>query len=97
MMSIEKKINRFQKRKIIYIVIACALILINVFADVIGVLEGRFETTGNDVPSSIGFFIGSQIFILMGLLLFYRVHKMNRRIKELQQLQINEIIDHIGE
>ncbi len=80
MLDIEKKIKQLQKRKIIYVVIACFLILLNLLIDLISLAKGELVREVNNSSSGIGYFIGSQFFIIFGLFLLYRVFKLNRQI-----------------
>jgi|GEM_PF-2754136 len=98
MFDYEKKIGKLQRRRTIYIVTASFLIGLNLLLDFISLIEGEFERNYNhdQISKNVGYFLGSHIFILFGLLLVYRVTKITRRIKWLQQLQLNDILDAVG-
>jgi hypothetical protein len=98
MIDYGKKIRRLQRRKIIYIVIASFLIVLNLLVDLMSLQKGEFYKNYNDPGpgTSIGYFIGSHIFILFALLLFYRVFKIGKRIEFLNQQQLNDTVDAVG-
>jgi hypothetical protein len=92
--DIEIKIRKLKKRKIIYVIIACFLILLNLLTDLLSFIEGKFSS--DDIGYNIGYMIGSHFFFIFGLFLFYRVFKINRRINELKQHAMNTVVDSIG-
>ncbi|WP_129132633.1 hypothetical protein [Lacibacter luteus] len=98
MIDYDKKIGKLQRRRTIYLVTASFLICLNLLLDLISLIEGEFKRNYNQdaMSKNVGYFLGSHIFILFGLLLVYRVTKITRRIKSLQQLQLNDIVDAVG-
>ncbi len=98
MFDYEKKIGKLQRRRTIYIVTASFLIGLNLLLDLISFIEGDFYRNYNNPNpgTSIGYFLGSHIFILFGLLLFYRVTRISRRISWFRQEQLNDIVDAVG-
>jgi hypothetical protein len=50
--DIEIKIRKLKKRKIIYVIIACFLILLNLLTDLLSFIEGKFSS--DDIGYNIG-------------------------------------------
>lgn len=98
MIDYEKKIGKLQRRRTIYIVTASFLIGLNLLLDFISIIEGEFERNykHDQISKNVGYFLGSHIFILFGLLLIYRVAKIGKRIAWLRQEQLNDIVDTVG-
>jgi hypothetical protein len=96
MVDIDLLIRKLKRRRTIYVVLGCVLIALNLIVDLLNIIEGEIVRESQSAGYSIGYFIGSHFFLLFGLLLFYRVYKINLRIKELQNHQLNSTIDSIG-
>jgi hypothetical protein len=97
MTDIERKIKKLQNRKIIYVVVACLLIALNLMVDLMNIAAGELNRVPGDGASRIGYFLGSHFFIIFGLLLLYRVFKINRQIAGFKNCQLQKTIDAIGE
>jgi hypothetical protein len=96
MIDFEKSIRRLQRRKTIYVIIACILILLNLFVDFISFIKGGFRLYPEDFSSWIGYFLGSHAFIIFALFLFYRVFKIKKRIEHFKKRQFDLVIDSVG-
>jgi uncharacterized membrane protein len=96
MTDLEKKIKKSQRRKVIYVIVACVLILLNVITDFLSYIEGEFRRYPEDSSSRIGYFLGSHIFIIFGLFLFYRVFKINKQITYFRKRQFDMVVDSVG-
>lgn len=79
----------------IYIVIGSFLIIVNILVDIIQF----FEINEYSVESSYnaGYFIGSHILLLFGLLFLRTAYKVNRKIKSEDDLALEKSIHNIGE
>ncbi len=98
MIDYDKKISKLQRRKTIYIVAASLLTGLNLLTDFMSFVEGEFARNYNheELSKNVGYFLGAHFFILFALLLIYRVTKITKRIKWLQELQLNDIVDAVG-
>lgn len=96
MTDFEKKIKKLRRRKAIYVIIACILILLNILTDFLSYIEGGFNRYPDDTSSGIGYFIGSHFFIIFGLFLLYRVFRINKQITHFRKRQFDIVIDSVG-
>ncbi len=74
-------------RKNIYLIIGIILIVLNLITDILNLSEYH----PNDAGYGIGYFIGSHIFLLVGIILLRMAYKINRKLKE----QDNNLYDEI--
>jgi len=96
MTDFEKKIKKLKRRKAIYVIIACILILLNILTDFISFIEGGFKLYPEDSPSRIAYFLGAHFFIIFGIFLLYRVFKINKQITHFRKRQFDIVIDSVG-
>ncbi len=96
MTDFEKKIKKLQRRKAIYVIIACILILLNVLTDFISFIEGGFNKYPEDSAARLGYFLGAHFFITFGLFLLYRVFKINKQIIRFRKRQFDIVVDSVG-
>lgn len=78
-------------RKIIYTVIGSILIILNLLVDIAEL--GTIKTSKEDAGYSIGYFIGSHILLIFGLILLRMAYKLQKRMKK---KETQEMIDSIG-
>jgi hypothetical protein len=95
--AIALRIKRIRKWKTIYIVVAIALILFNLLSAFVQLRRGGYRYMPEGTAERIGYYIGSYIFVLFGLFLFLRVYNMQKRIRLLEQQQLEKSIDKIGD
>ncbi len=93
---VDLKIKKLKRRRVVYIIIAAILIALNLFTDLVNYAEGKLLKQSESASYNFGYIIGGHFFLLFGLLLFYRVLKIGKRINELKSHQLNEEIDAIG-
>ena len=79
-----------KKRKIIYTIVGSILILLNLLVDITE--PGAFRAS-EDKGYSIGYFIGSHLLLIIGLILLRLAYKLNKRLKK---MEIQEMINNIG-
>jgi hypothetical protein len=77
-------------RKNIYLIAGIVLIILNLIADLMDIKE---YSTHENASYSIGYFIGSNIFHFVGIMLVIIAYKVQKRIKA---AEINKMIDNIG-
>ena len=80
-------------RRTIYLIIGTILIVVNLFTDLIAVLDGEYS---RDISYSIGYFIGSHILMIFGLILIRMAFKIDRKIKNRKAIELEKDIDTIG-
>lgn len=94
--EIALRIKRIKKWKTIYVVVAIGLVLFNLLSAFVQLSRGGYRYAPEGTAERIGYYIGSYIFILFGLFLFLRVYWMQKRIRLLEQQQLEKSIDKIG-
>jgi hypothetical protein len=78
-------------RKIFYTIIGNILVVLNLLFDI-----AEFRTRRSpkeDCTYSIGYFVGSHILLIVGLILLRIAHNLQKKLKK---KQVQEIIDSIG-
>lgn len=78
-------------RKNIYIIAGVVLILLNLFIDFAEYIERRSLKT--DTAYSIGYFIGSHLLLILGILLLRIAYKIQQKMK---RNEMQQMIDNIG-
>jgi membrane-bound ClpP family serine protease len=78
-------------RKNIYIILGIVLILLNLFVDFAEYIERRSLKT--DAAYSIGYFIGSHILLIFGMLLLRIAYKIHQKMK---RNEVQQMIEEIG-
>lgn len=78
-------------RKNIYFTIGIILILLNLLVDVTDF--NNLKSQVQNSASGFGYLIGSQFFLILGLVLLRMAYKIHQRIK---RRQLQEMIDKIG-
>lgn len=79
-------------RKNIYIIIGILLVVFNILSHIIEFTENN--ATADDTAYSIGYFIGSNFFLIIGIVFLRLAYKINKKIKN---HQLKEMVDKIGE
>ena len=93
----EAGIKRLKIYKAIYIAVALALILFNIITVIPYYELGVFFDGYSTWSQKLGYFLGRHLLIIFGLFLFLRAYFMNRKIIEMQNGDILDAIDEIGE
>lgn len=78
-------------RKNIYLTIGILLIILNLLLDIAEFK--RFKSLSENSAYTIGYFIGSHLFLFMGVLLLRWAYKLQKKI---EKKQAREMIDSIG-
>ncbi len=78
-------------RKNIYIITGVLLILLNLFVDLAEYIERRSVKT--DPAYSIGYFIGSHLLLILGILLLRIAYKIHLKMK---RNDVQQMIEEIG-
>ena len=79
-------------RRNIYYIIGVFLIILNLLTD----LKSLSENNSKDTGYSIGYFIGSHILLLIGIVLCRMAYKINLRLKSSNSDSLENEIDKIG-
>ena len=80
-----------KSRRIMYLAIGCILIILNLIIDILSLDEYR----SNDTLYGIGYFIGSHILMIIGIVFIRFAYKINRKIKAKDE-GMDEEIERIG-
>lgn len=86
---------QMKTRRNIYIGIGAFLIFLNVLLDIVELSE--YRSSPGISPSSIGYFLGSHILAIFGLLLLRMAYKVNQRIRRKEENVLQNSIEAIGE
>ena len=78
-------------RKNIYLTVGILLIVLNLLVDIAEFK--RFKSLSEDSAYTIGYFIGSHLFLFSGVLLLRWAYKLQKKI---ENKQTREMIDSIG-
>ena len=78
-------------RKNIYIIVGVILIVLNLFVDFAEYIERR--SLKADPAYSIGYFIGSHLLLILGILLLRIAYKIQQKIK---RYAVQQMIEEIG-
>ena len=79
-------------RRNIYYTIGIVLIILNLLTDLISLSEYNSKDTGY----SIGYFIGSHVLMLIGIVLCRMAYKINRSLKNTNPDNLENEIEKIG-
>lgn len=80
-------------RRTVYITTGIFLIVLNIFVDIVN------PDGGNDFSNpnfSIGYFMGSHFFVIVGLVLLRLAYKVNQKIKNKELSHLGRSIGDIG-
>lgn len=67
-------------RKVIYLILGVLLLIINCIVTLISVKELKKHFTSDE--SDIGYLLGSQVFLYVGVWLIYRAYKVQQKINK---------------
>ena len=81
-------------RRNLYLVIGIVLIALNLLSDLLGSKEITSES--NDASFSLGYMIGSNIMIIVGLILTGLAYKIQKKIVLQRNHESHQSIDEIG-
>ena len=82
-------------KRIIYLTAGILFVLLNLLTDIMELSEKNYS--GDNPSYSLGYFIGSHIFLLTGLVLLRLAYRQHKKIKiEMQNREVNNQIDSIG-
>jgi hypothetical protein len=82
-------------KRIIYLTVGILFVLLNLLTDIMELSEKNYS--GDNPSYSLGYFIGSHIFLFFGLVLLRLAYKQHKKIKiEMQNRELNNQIDSIG-
>jgi hypothetical protein len=82
-------------RKNIYIIIGSILIVINLLVDLLEIIE--HNPVSADQAYSIGYFIGSNILVIFGLIFLRLAYRLHKKIKKIERNELEKSINSIGE
>ena len=82
-------------RRLLYIIVAGLLILLNLAVDMFATIPPD-KNAPDDAASRTGSFIGSQIFIVIGVMLLLLAYTVTRKIKRKEKKSLEQSIDKIG-
>ncbi|RYD79070.1 MAG: hypothetical protein EOP53_10190 [Sphingobacteriales bacterium] len=83
-----------QTRKTTYLILAIVFIVLNIFTTL-----AEFRELSSHVSSSgydIGYIIGSQLFLYVGVLFLWLWYRLKKRMSTSQQQSLENSIDSIG-
>lgn len=83
-----------KSRRGLYIIVGIILIVINLLIDLLEF--SKFNKGSNDSAYTIGYFIGSHVLLLFGLILLRIAYKLQQKIKKTDNNHLEESIDNIG-
>lgn len=81
-------------RRVVYIILGSILILLNILIDIVNPDESPF--TEGDGAYNIGYFIGSHILIVVGVLFLFLAFRVHKRIKSRPDTELEKNINEIG-
>ncbi len=81
-------------RRAIYIILGSLLILLNILVDI--VTPDRSPMTQEADAYNIGYFVGSHILIIFGLLFLFLAFRLHKRIRARPDNELEKNIDDIG-
>ena len=81
-------------RRVVYIILGSLLILFNILVDIVNPDKSRI--TAGDGAYSIGYFVGSHILIIVGLLFLIMAFRVHKKIKATPDNELEKNINDIG-
>ncbi len=85
---------KMKRRRKVYILFGAILIFLNLIVDLAEIAERRYLQ--NDASYTVGYFIGSHILAIFGLLLLRNASKLKRKIKFYNDAEMVKSIGTIG-
>ena len=79
-------------RKNVYLIIGIVLIILNLLVDIIQLSEN----SSRDTSYNIGYFIGSNSLLIIGMVLIRISYKLNKKLKRKEKNGLEEAIEEIG-
>lgn len=84
---------KMKTRRTVYLIVGIILVVLNVLTDIIAIADGEYE---RDFAFSVGYFLGSHILMLFGLILLRMAYMLNRKIRNMENKHLDKDIDTIG-
>jgi uncharacterized membrane protein len=78
-------------KKFLYLIVGALFILLNLITDILSLSEYK----SNDAYYNIGYFIGSHILFLVGIIFLRLAYKINKKLKS-KDNSLEEAIEKIG-
>jgi uncharacterized membrane protein len=81
-------------RRVVYFILGCLLILLNILVDIVN--PDKSPMAEDESAYNIGYFVGSHILIIFGLLFLFWAFRLHKKIKAMPDKELEKNIDDIG-
>ena len=81
-------------RRAIYIVLGFIFILLDILTTLVSRNDFRNRLNGDSY--NLGYLLGSQVFLYIGIVFLYAAHRVKKKMKAKKQSELDDAINRIG-